>query len=31
LLLLAVALRSGLELVLQPEEPFSVSVQEVRT
>ncbi len=31
LLLLAVALRSGLELVLPPEEPFSVSVQEVRT
>ncbi len=31
ILLLAVGLRFGLELVLQPEEPFSISVQEVRT
>jgi hypothetical protein len=30
LLLLAVGLRFGLELVLQPEEPFSISVQDVR-
>jgi uncharacterized membrane protein YfcA len=31
ILLLAVGLRFGLELVLKPEEPFSITVQEVRT
>jgi uncharacterized protein len=31
LLLLAVGLRFGLELVLKPEEPFSITTQEVRT
>jgi hypothetical protein len=31
ILLLAVGLRFALELVLQPQEPFSITVQESRT